>query len=218
MKHIDDEMNMFKQLLTLIAAEFGSRCEVVLHDLEKDYSSTIIDIRNGQVTNRKVGGCGSNLGLEVLSGSVVDGDRFNYVTTTADGKILRSSSMYIRNSEGKVIGSLCINLDITESIQFESFLKQYNKFEMNDQPEFFASNVESLLDYLIQQATAIANKDPKKLTKSERLDFLSFLDEKGALQISKSGDRICKILGISKFTLYSDLEIIRSKVSGSDSE
>ena len=67
-------------------------------------------------------------------------------------------------------------------------------------------------------ATAIANKDPKKLTKSERLDFLSFLDEKGALQISKSGDRICKILGISKFTLYSDLEIIRSKISGSDGE
>lgn len=212
MKHIDDEMGMFKQLLNLIAAQFGSKCEVVLHDLEKDYSSTIVDIRNGHITNRKIGGCGSNLGLEVLSGSVIDGDRFNYVTTTSDGKILRSSSMYIRNSEGKVIGSLCINLDITESIQFESFLKQYNKFELNDQPEYFATNVESLLDYLIQQATALTNKDPKELTKSERLDFLSFLDEKGAMQISKSGDRICKVLGISKFTLYNDLEIIRSKL------
>ncbi len=212
MKHIDDEMGMFKQLLNLIAAQFGSKCEVVLHDLEKDYSSTIVDIRNGHITNRKIGGCGSNLGLEVLSGSVIDGDRLNYVTTTSDGKILRSSSMYIRNSEGKVIGSLCINLDITESIQFESFLKQYNKFELNDQPEYFATNVESLLDYLIQQATALTNKDPKELTKSERLDFLSFLDEKGAMQISKSGDRICKVLGISKFTLYNDLEIIRSKL------
>ena len=212
MKHIDDEMGMFKQLLNLIAAQFGSKCEVVLHDLEKDYSSTIVDIRNGHITNRKIGGCGSNLGLEVLSGSVIDGDRFNYVTTTSDGKILRSSSMYIRNSEGKVIGSLCINLDITESIQFEGFLKQYNKFELNDQPEYFATNVESLLDYLIQQATALTNKDPKELTKSERLDFLSFLDEKGAMQISKSGDRICKVLGISKFTLYNDLEIIRSKL------
>ena len=212
MKHIDDEMGMFKQLLNLLAAQFGSKCEVVLHDLEKDYSSTIVDIRNGHITNRKIGGCGSNLGLEVLSGSVIDGDRLNYVTTTSDGKILRSSSMYIRNSEGKVIGSLCINLDITESIQFESFLKQYNKFELNDQPEYFATDVESLLDYLIQQATALTNKDPKELTKSERLDFLSFLDEKGAMQISKSGDRICKVLGISKFTLYNDLEIIRSKL------
>ena len=130
----------------------------------------------------------------------------------------RSFSMYIRNNEGKVIGSLCINLDITESIQFESFLKQYNKFEMNDQPEYFATNVESLLDYLIQQATAIANKDPKKLSKSERMDFLSFLDENGALQITKSGDRICKVLGISKFTLYNDLEIIRSKISDNEED
>lgn len=216
MKHIDDEKNLFRQLLTLIAAEFGGRCEVVLHDLEKDYSSTIVDIRNGHITNRKIGGCGSNLGLEVLNGNVVDGDRFNYVTTTSDGKILRSSSMYIRNDEGKVIGSLCINLDITESIQFESFLKQYNKFEIQDQPEYFAQNVESLLDHLLQQATAITNKDPKKLTKNERLDFLSFLDEKGTMQISKAGDKICKVLGISKFTLYNDLELIRSKTAAAN--
>ena len=78
------------------------------------------------------------------------------------------------------------------------------------QPFFIVPS--GFFDYLIQQATAIANKDPKKLTKSERLDFLSFLDEKGAMQISKSGDRICKVLGISKFTLYNDLEIIRSKL------
>ena len=89
---------------------------------------------------------------------------------------------------------------------------------MNDKQEYFATNVESLLDYLIQQATAIANKDPKKLSKSERMDFLSFLDEKGALQITKSGDRICKVLGISKFTLYNDLEIIRSKISDNEED
>lgn len=29
---------------------------VVLHDLEKDYEHTIVDIRNGHITNRKVGG------------------------------------------------------------------------------------------------------------------------------------------------------------------
>lgn len=221
MKSIEDEKRLFAQLLTLISAEFGTHCEVVLHDLEKDYEHTIVDIRNGHVTNRKVGGCGSNLGLEVLNGSVVDGDRFNYVTTTADGKILRSSSVYIHNDEGKVIGSVCINLDISDTIKFESFLRQYNHFNVanpsEQDAEFFATDVNNLLDYLLQQAQALSGKDPKDLTKEERLAYLSYLDKKGALQITKSGGRICEILGISKFTLYNDLETIRSQNASADS-
>ncbi len=214
MEHIESEQQFLSQLLNLIAAEFGSKCEVVLHDLTKDYEHTIVDIKNGHITNRVKGGCGSNLGLEVLNGKVVDGDRFNYVTTTKEGKILRSSSMYIKNSKGEVIGSLCINLDITDSIHFESFLRQYNQFDMEatqQQPEYFAENIDSLIDYLIQQAIDRAGKNPKELTKEERLSFLTFLDEKGAMKVTKAGNKICDILGISKFTLYNDLETVRAK-------
>jgi predicted transcriptional regulator YheO len=182
----------------------------VLHDLTRDYNHTIADIRNGHVTNRRIGGCGSNLGLEVLNGSVEDGDRFNYVTTTADGKILRSSSIYIKDDAGQVIASICINLDITESIQFEAFLRKYNHFETG-QNEFFAQDVNTLLDFMIQQAQQLMGKDLKTLNKEDRMTFLSYLDRKGAFQISKSSVKICKVLGISKFTLYNDLEAIRSQ-------
>lgn len=208
MKKIQQESKFFDSLLTLIATQFGTTCEVVLHDLTEDYNHTIIDIRNGHITNRQVGGCGSNLGLEVLSGNVVDGNRYNYVTTTSDGKILRSSSIYIEDDDGKVIGSVCINMDITETIQFEGFLKQYNHFETT-QNEFFAQDVNSLMDYMIQQAQNLVGKDPKEMTKQERITFITFLDQKGAFQISKSSNRICEELGISKFTLYNDLESIR---------
>ncbi|QQO08485.1 helix-turn-helix transcriptional regulator [Breznakiella homolactica] len=210
MKRLEDEGKLLDQLLTLISAQFGGSCEVVLHDLTKDYNHTIVDIRNGHITNRVVGGCGSNLGLEVLNGSVVDGDRFNYVTTTADGKILRSSSIYIKNDEGTVIASICINLDITETLKMEGFLRKYNHFE-SSQGEFFAQDVNKLLDYLIQQAQSLVGKDPKEMNKDERITFLNYLDEKGAFQISKSSIKICEVLGISKFTLYSDLEAIRGK-------
>ncbi|AEF85431.1 YheO domain protein [Treponema primitia ZAS-2] len=208
MNSLEDEQPFLKQLLTLISAQFGDRCEVVLHDLTRDYNHTIVDIRNGGVTNRKIGGCGSNLGLEVLNGSVEGGDRFNYVTTTPDGKILRSSSIYVKNDDGKIIASICINLDITESIQFEGFLRKYNHFEAG-QGEFFAQDVNTLLDYMVQQAQQLMGKDPKTMNKDERISFLSYLDQKGAFQISKSSVKICKVLGISKFTLYSDLDTIR---------
>lgn len=210
-KKITDEAKLFDQLLTLIASQFGSNCEVVLHDLTNDYNHTIVDIRNSHVTNRRIGGCGSNLGLEVLSGSVVEGDRFNYVTTTPDGKILRSSSIYLQNDEGKVIGSICINLNITESLQFEGFLRQYNHFEAS-QSEFFAQDVNNLLDYLIQQAQELVGKEPRDMNKEERITFLTYLYRKGTFQISKSSIKICEILNVSKFTLYNDLETIRAQI------
>lgn len=210
MINIQDEAKFFQQMLTLISTHFGSKCEVVLHDLTKDYEHTIVDIRNGHITNRQIGGCGSNLGLEVLSGNVIEGDRFNYVTTTSDGKILRSSSIYLRDDEGKVVASVCVNLDITETVQFEGYLRQFNNFEIG-QEEVFAQDVNHLLQYLIQQALSRIAKPPAEMNKDERMAFISFLDDKGAFLITKSGEKVCEVLGISKFTLYNDLDNIRTK-------
>lgn len=114
MKSISDEMDFFSRLAKGIAAQFGNKCEVVLHDYEKDYDSTIVQIENGHITGRSVGECGTNLGLEVLRGTVEGGDEYNYITQTKDGKILHSTSIYIRDDEGKAIGALCINWDVTE--------------------------------------------------------------------------------------------------------
>ena len=44
MKSIQDELPLLQQILTLISSHFGAKCEVVLHDLTKDYNSTIVDI------------------------------------------------------------------------------------------------------------------------------------------------------------------------------
>ena len=208
MKSLFDEQKLLNQVIALIASHFGNKCEVVLHDLTKDYEHTIVDIRNGHITNRQIGGCGSNLGLEVLSGSVMNGDRFNYITNTSDGKILRSSSIYLTGDSGQVIGSICINLDITESVRFEGYLKQFNNYEIH-QEEFFAQDVGNLLQFLIQQAQARIGKSPELMNRDEKISFLTYLDEKGAFLIQKSGDRICEVLGISKFTLYNYLESIR---------
>lgn len=209
MKTIQDELPFLLQILTLISEQFGSNCEVVLHDLTNDYNSTIVEIKNGHITNRRVGSCGSNLGLEVLRGSVENGDRFNYVTTLPNGKILRSSSIYIKNEDGKIIGSICINYDITESIKFEDYLKRFNRFETNSQNEVFSSDVNSLLDHLIQEAIKVVDKPISEMTKDDKVSFIGFLDKKGAFLITKSSERISELLNISKFTFYSYLDTSR---------
>ncbi|MDR3247876.1 MAG: PAS domain-containing protein, partial [Treponema sp.] len=130
MKSIQDQQELFSKVMTLLERHMGSKCEIVLHDLTRDYSSTIVDIRNGHITNRKIGDSGSNLGLEVLRGTAHDGDQFNYITYTRDNKVLRSSSIYLRGDNDEVIGAICVNLDITQSLQCEEFLHQFNQFPL----------------------------------------------------------------------------------------
>ena len=48
------------------------------------------------------------------------------------------------------------------------------------------------------------------LTRQERLVALKYLDEHGAMQIAKSYVRLCEFFGISKFTLYSQLDEVRN--------
>lgn len=212
MRSVSEEMPFWKRLMSMLEAQFGDQCELVLHDLTKDYSETIVDIRNGGITGRKVGDCGSNLGLEVMRGTVKDGDRYNYVTHTLNGKILRSSTTYLYDEENNLCGALCVNLDITNTIAFENFLRKYNDFSMetDENKEIFATDVKSLLEFLIKEAQAQVGKDPGEMDKADKIKFLQYLDRKGAFLVTKSSERVCEFLDISKFTLYNYLDSARN--------
>lgn len=213
MENITFTKEEFEKLLTLLEMQFGSRCEIVLHDLKKPYDHTIVDIRNNHITGRHIGDCSSNLGLEVIRGTVKNGDKFNYITHTKDGKILRSSSIYFHDSEGAAIAALCINSDITETVKFEKYLNDINQYSWGESeqaaPEVFASNVSELLAHFIEEAQAEVGKPFDEMNRTDKMTVVKLLDKKGAFLITKSGEKVCEVLGISKFTLYNYLDILR---------
>ena len=202
--------------MDLLEHHLGESCEVILHDYSKGPMHSIVDIRNGHVTGRSVGGCTTNIGFEILKGTVEAKDEFNYLTYASNGKILRSSSIYFKNSEGKPIGSVCVNLDITQSIQFEKFLNQYNhsepsENEAGDPKEFFTENVNDLLDTLIERTARKFGQAPQTLSKEEKIQFIAELEAKDVFIITNSSKRICSLLGISKYTFYNYLDIVRKQ-------
>lgn len=209
MEHITEEKAFLQALIDGIAAQFGDKCEVVLHDLTRNYDSTIVAIKNGHVTGRRVGDCGSNLGLEVLRGTVEDGDRYNYITQTKDGKVLRSSSIYIKNEEGQAIGSICINLDISDLIMAENTIRSLTMRNTDEVSEVFVQDVNELLDFLLQQCLNEIGKPVAHMSREDKQRAIRFLDSKGAFLIKKAGDKVCSYFDISKFTLYSYLDEAR---------
>ena len=51
-------------------------------------------------------------------------DHLSYLTKTPDGKILKSSTMYIRGKGGKVVAILGINYDISSLLMVESAVRE----------------------------------------------------------------------------------------------
>lgn len=211
MRTIYDNLQVFTSILDLLENHLGINCEIVLHDNTKEYEHSIVDIRNGYITGRKVGDCGGNWGLEVLSKMSTDTHIYNKIVHMRNGKIIRGSSMFIQNDEGENIGAICINMDITDSLKCEEFLRQFNMYSTPtpSSNELFTSDVNQLMDNLLLQCTKMFDRPVEQLNKDEKLHIISFLDSKGAFLITKSGDRVCEFLNISKFTLYNYLELTR---------
>lgn len=212
MDSVYENLDTFKKILDLLENQFGDSCEVVLHDNTKEYEHTIVDIRNGHVSGRKVGDCGGSWGLEVLRQPSNESHIYNKVIHTRSGKVIRGSSIIFRDDEGKNIGSICINQDITDSIKCEEYLRRFNNYSSpSSSNDLFAQDVTQLMDNLLTQCESMFEKAPNELSKEEKLEIVRFLDKKGAFLITKSGDRVCEFLGISKFTLYNYLEIVREE-------
>ena len=188
-----------------IAMHYGSSCEVAVHDLtgEDAASSSIVYIENGEVTGRRVGDGASAVVLEQLGGSDIGEDRIGYFTKTSDGKALKSTTVYIRDESGRAEAIFSINHDITALTVAASALTELTAPNRFGKPETITPHVGELLDELLWRSTELIGKPVSLMNKDDKRRAVRYLNSKGALLITKSGDKIAKYFGISKFTLYS---------------
>lgn len=204
-------LDFLKQLAHGLAIQFGSSCEIAIHDLKtKDLEKSIVYIENGHVSNRQTGDGPSGIVLETLqSDPSTIHDKLSYLTKTEDGRILKSSTFYIRDDDGSISYIFSLNYDITAftaastAIQSLIATKDNLPYLTGDSPRQITHNVNELLDLLIEQAVAKVGKPVAMMNKDDKVAVVQYLDHAGAFLITKSGDKVSSYLGISKFTLYS---------------
>ena len=211
----NSKLELLRQVAAGIAAQFGSNCEVAIHDLSRDPDRSIVFIANGHVSGRKVGDGASNVVMEQLrTNDPAPQDHLCYLTRTPDGKILKSSTVYIRDRKGRVSAILAINYDISRLILMEEALHDLVSTgeEVPAEPERI-TNVNDLLDELIQQSVALEGKPAAVMNKDDKVKAIQFLSQNGAFLITKSGDKVAKYFGISKYTLYSYIDMNKQEGS-----
>jgi predicted transcriptional regulator YheO len=209
-------LDMLKQVADAIVNFWGRQCEVAVHDLSRLEKSLVYIA--GDVTKRRPGSPITDLVLKALrrDGDQVD-DLPNYKTLTKDGRILKSSTFFFRGKKGTVIGALCINLDTTDFIHhirfIETFVRTSDDKGQNHR-ETFATTVNETIGSLIEQRVAEIGRQPSSLSTEERVQFVKALEEKGAFLIKGAVDQVAAMTGVSKYTIYSYLQKIRTSRAG----
>lgn len=192
-----------------IAGHFGENCEVVIHDLSLDAEHSIVYIENGHVTGRKVGDGSSRVVLEALAKKPEElHDRVSYLMQTENGRILKSTTIYIRDNDNKVTGILGINYDITNLMMMDYTLQGMIKTrDEKEAPERINKGVNGLLEELIEQSVKVVGKPVAQMNREDKIRAVQFLHDAGAFLITRSGDKISKFFGISKYTLYNYIDL-----------
>lgn len=207
-------------VVKMLARTLGRDCEVVLHELSHPKTS-IVHIENGHVTGRRVGDGVRDLFNTVLASPFFAEDMLvNYLTLLPDGRMLRSSTVLIRDEEGKLIGAVCINLDLSRLAVARQILDELTAAidptgssakESGEAQAGVVAALDSLIGGAMVETGAGAGNAGGKV---ERMKVVRFLEEKGAFRIRGAVDVVARRLGVSRYTIYNYLREIRAQNGG----
>ncbi len=208
-----NQQEFLSRLAKGVSALFGENCEVTVHDLTSGYENTIVVIENGHVTGRHIGDGASELVLKAIAEDPENvEDQYCYPARTKEGRIVKSSSVYVRDDDGKLVGLFGINYDITDLIMAQRAIASAVSIDKpQDEKNIGAitTNVTDLLEQLIEEADTFVAKPVAMMTKEDKTRAIQYLSDKGAFLIKKAGDKVSKHYDISKYTLYNYMDADR---------
>lgn len=196
-----------------LAATFGSTCEIVLHDYRHPAASVVAIA--GSVTSRHVGGAISEIGLDMLAQGDAAEDKLNYLTRTPTGRMLKSSTMALRDPTGRVFGALCVNLDITELRLAVSSLKSLigDVEPTSLATTVFSDDIGEVIRTVISQEEARLGRVLHHDHRQGRLEVIKALDSRGVFNLPQAANEVANHVGVSRATVYADLNTVRGFVS-----
>jgi predicted transcriptional regulator YheO len=201
------------QIIPCLQQMLGPRYEVILHDLSHVESSIVM--LEGDVTHRKIGGPATNYLLKLLrEGGDGAENSVKYKTVMPDGRVLRSSTIFIRDDAGKIAGSLCINQDLTDYIVARNLLEEGTSFgppDVEPPKETFAQDISEVMESVVDTEVSLFQKPVAYMQKEDKLGIVARLEQKGIFAVKNAVEYVAECLGVSNFTVYNYLKEVRGK-------
>ncbi|USX19993.1 PAS domain-containing protein [Oxalobacteraceae bacterium OTU3REALA1] len=206
MKKTPEQQNLLaqmKQVADGLGQTLAPFCEVVLHDL-LDPEHAILAIHNN-LSGRSVGAPATELGLARAADPDFAQVIANYPNTFADGRLAKSTSIGIKDSEGRYIAALCMNVDLTVFRSLNSLLTQFGNVNT-------AAGISETLEPAgadairarIDQFAARLATTPRALKADERKALMRELKESGLSDVRRAMEIVAAYLNVSRATVYND--------------
>ena len=196
----------------------GKNTEIILHDLT-NYQKSIVYIINGNISGRKIGDSITDLMLDFILSESKGNKQFicNYNSKNAEGKLLYSSTYFIRDDSNKIVGALGLNSDYQDVKNSLSFLTSLLPNYVDDKiaslniiKENLSSDGQELtlnkIDTIVNQFNVV----PTRMTPMEKTEVISALNECGIFNIRGSVQEVATKLQMSEPSIYRYIKKIKS--------
>ncbi|GLB32861.1 hypothetical protein LAD12857_47840 [Lacrimispora amygdalina] len=200
-------LEMYKPMVSFLSSLCGPGCEVLLHDVSKSDSGTVIAVANGHHSGRGIGSPMTDLANQITKDKIYKTQ--DYLTNyhgVSKSKNFISNTYFIKN-EDRLIGLLCVNRNTTAIHELDLALanlkKHYNLSEgRTDIQEDLSTPVEEMLSTLVNQAVKEAGVSPQRMSRQEKINIVHQLNEQGVLTMKGAVSEIARQLFVSEPTVY----------------
>lgn len=192
-----------------VAETFGSNCEVVIHDF-RNMENSIVAIFNGHVTGRTIDTQMSEPILSKINKHQEGHDVYNYTGKSTLGRELKSTTTFMKDDDGEIIGCMCINFDITDLLSARNVMNELCKVDEKEIEVIGEINkVNDVLYDIVEGTIHKFGRPVIYLTKDEKVSIVKDLEEKGVFLIKGAIDYVANSLQVSRYTIYNYLDGIR---------
>lgn len=238
-RSVDGErvIGLLCQLVEPIGRSLPTSMEVVLHDLSL-LPNSIVAV-HGTVTGRRIGDPATDLLLDMVARED-PGPAVGYTSTLADGRVIRSTTMLVKDVSGRQVAALCLNADqsVWASVQgivdamvgdvraaaepaadrpLPATAGAWRELDAS-RSEVFAKSVDELADHLIRAALARREVPVELMHKRHKIQVVRDLQEHGLFQIKDAVDMVATALDVTRYTVYNYLNELKDDGPAAGSE
>lgn len=208
----EEKVRSYIPLIDFIAEIACPNSEVVLHDV-RDENHSLVAIRNGQISGREIGASMTDFATRILNQGRREGKDFltNYIGRAGSyGKFLKSSTFFIRDDNGEIIGMLGINSDISAYADMHRILTRILAVEDvldgdvngNGNGGDNDFSVRDLACSVMDQVLNTYAVDASHMTGEEKKEVVDILNEKGVFLLKGTIAEVAQRLEVSEQTIY----------------
>lgn len=193
----------------------------MLQDLSEE-ERQVVAIANGHVSGRSIGAPLTNVALRIIShGTWKTQDyELNYKGYTRDKRLLRSSTFFIKE-KGKLLGMLCINIDVSRYQRLsEEILSLGGVFAEAEEPvpvaqngnvENFTNNVTDFINDAVDRVLSESGIPADRMTQEERLDVVEKLNNQGVFLLKGAVSEVAKRIACSEASIYRYMSMVSKR-------